>query len=527
MSEVNNRNLNGILPGDAENDLTMRPGNIPNVSPERGHNKLNSIMLPATQMFIDAVLNPFHAKNSARVPDLCSTQTICMRDYTDAISLQNGTALTDVIGYLFYWVYGLNMMTPFSYSGISDDNAGNNYYRVLAIPIRTDGTISQSDAVDVFQGVNSDTIFGVRSDNPEQEYMHYDYAGLVEAFRLFAGGIKILPTIETITSSDTTAIANIWGGQMTPGDLFNVMSNTPITEQKVDERYPSITPMSRMKRERCDAESSYSMASQQISDYRPRPSREKISRLLAKRIGHSYRRRSRHWVRDTANRLGATNHGGQIWELVRNCPDVEEYPNNMGCTVRFNPFQERDQLDYVDILQWDPDGLIEYLVNEMGGVGDAPIFSSQPSHMVTNDVHMPFIAVRFTQSISPAASLPVKLYSTYWMETELVQPTPIYSTKSTCDPRYDEIISVFSNTTRFPTVVSGHTFKSLFKLVDRAISAMVEEEPLLKLAYRDGKKAIGGLIKVHKKHKRKKKKKRTIRKEEKRIHRAERRAKRS
>jgi len=407
------------------------------------------IMESTTVDFLEAVMDPFKAVGAARVPDYHKANTICMRDYIDSYipEIPPITNTGPSAHYcLMLWSWGNTELGIALNTANATYNPVNNYYRVHYIFAGADGELHPNWAITI-RGVNQSQILGMQSDGT------CDYSGLAEAIRVFAGGLKVLPTIETITNNDAKAILNIWGGQLTPAEVYNTLG--AVSPQQMGTKtfsrpasddgsgWRSCTPYSRME---IKVDDDYKCG----KDVR-------VSKILRTRRGVGF---------------GALNTAGHVATLARNAKDVQEYPNAEGCTVRYNPFANEEQL-------------------EMFAVDRIAVASSgNRTTNVTDHILMPFILVQFTEGISLSDENPVSTYcrsfATFWAETELITPTPIYSEMSPVDYNYDKIRAIAGDTELFPTVTKGHSFKSFLqqagKFSSRAIKMGKELYPVARRA---------------------------------------------
>jgi hypothetical protein len=390
-----------------------------------------------TVSFLNAVLDPFKALDAARVPDLESSDSLCMRDYFDLFALQSMYTIGNISGVMIVLTYGQNDLV--TSLGLDNDAA---FYQTLILPI--DATGGDIDATLPFGRnafINQSTILGMQTDGT------CDYSGLAETIRIFAGGIKVLPTIEQITDSSTPAILNMWGGQVTPGELANIIENATLSNDMSSNPHSGgYHVKSRPKiddKESILEEKSEAFVSDDDDDD---DSISTVKAVTSMETGGKARINKFDRYRSKFGGLGALNTGLSCYDLVRNLKDVQEYPNNQGCTVRFNPFQRTDQLDTIGV------GEI-YMVSSSGAAG-----IKRDNNVVTNGLQFPFICVRFNQDMIPDAELPLKIYGSLWMECQLIQPSPIYSNRSPVDPNYPKIRAMMSDTVQWPLTVSGHTF---------------------------------------------------------------------
>jgi hypothetical protein len=388
--------------------------------------RLNGMIMESeTVDFLDAVMDPFKATQAARVPDLHKVNTLCMKDFIDAkvVTMPALTTLIDIHYCLIFWSWGNNNLYTSLNEANPTENPEDSWYRMHALFIGADG-VAHTDASGTYMGINNDQILGMQSDGT------CDYSGYASALRVFAGGLKVLPTIETITSSDTTAVLNYWGGLMTPGDLNNILDG-PVVLNAVDE---------------VKSQSTYS--SSQHFNFTPVSNQPTLPMLPPKM--KPLTRSNRH---DRLNRLqrrllrniGALNPGTDVASFARNCKEVQEYPNCEGVTVRYDPFQFEEQLEMYNV---------ERIQNS----------SSAKSSNRTDHIPFPFVLCEFTLPITSSlidpVAMPIKVFASFWLETELIEPTPIFSTLSPVDLNFDKVRAIAGNVIEYPVVTQGHSFKS-------------------------------------------------------------------
>lgn len=376
-----------------------------------------------TADFLSAVYDPFKSDIPARVPDMCTDETLCMNDYDDVIVISNNTGQS-MTGAMIFPLISQSFLSSLLSSYAGNVNVDNYYWRLAVLPIMSNSEVVGDLEYNLYNGINQTTILGALN----QATGANDYAlgeGLAESFRIFSFGIKVLPTIETITSSSTIAIANIWGGQMSADDLANIMTSFAMSHGK------SKTLLDY-----------YGIGERPIDEFKID---SKHSGPLAHAMKPAFLSNRRKFLR--AQRLGENHSGYSVFELVRNAAHVQEFPNSEGCTVRYNPFQRPDQLNWVDV---------DSIYNE------ATVTSQ--GWQALGGLQMPFVCIRFTKGISTDEDLPFKLYTRYWLETKLYMPTPIYTTPSPCDPNYDEIVRMASEH-KAPLAVKGHSFRSFYSML--------------------------------------------------------------
>lgn len=363
------------------------------------------IMKDCSIKFLNAVMDPFKSIDAARVPDFQKQSSICMRDYVDnyiPVAPANLEGTDSIDGMLLLWDWGwdstiASKTTPpfyrlqyyFSIQGVYND--------------LYEGTITTINADTILPNDGSGSF--TPSSNP---------SGLAQGVRIFAGGIKVLPVIETITSSDTLAVRNYWGGYMTPQDW-----------------------------------SSWTTGSYNLS------------------------------------------------EIVRNSRNVQEYPNAEGVTVRYDPFQYEEQLEFT------------YGRNFSLTVEDQEATKLGPHN--TDGCYFPFVYINFTDGLGIAdigQPFPIKIFASFWMESILKSPSPIYSMKSPVDLNFDRIRALAGDTDRFPPVTKGHSFADFLsqahKFVKEFVSVAHELAPVVKPVV----KAVSNVVKKKKVNRKVKKVKR-------------------
>lgn len=400
-------------------------------------------MKECTVKFLNAVMDPFKSDEAARVPDLQKQQSVCMRDYVDDyVPVLTDAAAADLQGVLIYWTFGPN---AFGALVNGDDIYENFYWQMWIVPVASDEVLYTNN-ITGGEGINASTILSMSTGLA-------DNGGLANAFRIFAGGIKALPTIELITDSNTIAVRNFWGGTLRPSDLANI-ADTLIPKTK--------TGRPELKEDWVQSTRSGSTLS------------------LPKEPPALVRQR----------RVGAVQTGLNIIELLRNQRNVVEFPNNTGVTVRYDPFQYEEQLEFIS--------------NENVNMNDTVRTKYNTSH-----VEFPFIFARFLNPITSGSSAPLRLFSTWWLEAEMVTPTPIYTTKSPVDLNFNRVRSMCSDTDRYPVSTRGHSFKSFIAMANSFVTDIEEAErelrPVSKFIGKVGKQ-INRAVKKRKRKKRKRKK---------------------
>jgi hypothetical protein len=137
--------------------------------------------------------------------------------------------------------------------------------------------------------------------------------------------------------------------------------------------------------------------------------------------------------------LRCISNGTDIETIMRSSPSSAVYGNNEGVTVRYNPFQTKEQLS----------------VRELDSLAATEIYSN------FDLLRMPTVMAMFSSGVAQDEQLPVRLSVQYWFEGQLQQPTPIYSTVSHSSPMYNEVQRLISNhREEFPLTTKGHSFSA-------------------------------------------------------------------
>jgi hypothetical protein len=170
---------------------------------------------PAMQNYISAVVDPFGSSEPAVIPDAMNDLSLCLKDQSE-----NGTTTNvfdgDLHGALFWLTYGYNTLSTiatvpalvYTLNLIGLDE--NNY------PILTSaGKYVSATSNNYVTITGSSTSVDIGT-------------SLVSRIRQVASGLRILPTIETVTDPTQVFMSYIIGGQMPPSDLFAAIDNGSI-----------------------------------------------------------------------------------------------------------------------------------------------------------------------------------------------------------------------------------------------------------------------------------------------------------
>jgi hypothetical protein len=308
----------------------------------------NNIKLSETTLnFIDAVINPFGAQNPAQVPDLCSFNSLCLTDRAESTSYVNATAGN---------ISGVLCIARFGYS--NEHNARGSIpgliYSLMIYGINSSNNLVTNNAVTTVSEIlpiNYSKICGnlINFDNN---------VALVTKLRVFAMGLRVWPTIETITDSATNAIDTIYSAQLSMNEIDRAFGSTL-----------------------------------------------------------------------------------DIYNVIKQANNVKSFTNNAGACSRYNPFQDEFQLRPL------------------------PLANANNSSVSFAGYYCPCIVVKFRNVVAAGSTIPAKIYSNYWIEGEITEPTPIYSTRSPVDIFYKEISAILSREDATPLVCEGHTFKSVWAIM--------------------------------------------------------------
>lgn len=143
------------------------------------------------------------------------------------------------------------------------------------------------------------------------------------------------------------------------------------------------------------------------------------------------------------------NNNSDVLLALKNSSCSKIFSNSEGCSGRYDPFQNEEQLNVLD-------GSLMY--------STAKAFDWYK---------MPVIIAKFSQTVASGSQLPVILNARFWIEASLRQPTPIYSQPSPIDPNFSLVRSILSGCTEvFPLVAKGHSFTAFVSSNPRIISVI-------------------------------------------------------
>jgi hypothetical protein len=124
-----------------------------------------------------------------------------------------------------------------------------------------------------------------------------------------------------------------------------------------------------------------------------------------------------------------------IRTTLKNSFGSEVYGNNEGATVRLDPTQVKDFYEMMPLQRWGSDNYRQ------------------------DYLKIPVIAMTFSEAIDFGETLPFITHCQWWMEAQLMLPTPIYASPSPVDPDFDKVLAMLSTCRDiYPIVTKGHSF---------------------------------------------------------------------
>jgi len=323
---------------------------------------------PALSKFIDCVTSPF-TSSGAQVPDHWEGFSLVLKDYIAAKQLTMFSSSSDTGGEVsaiaLFIVPGKMLQSSYyssSYSNYDSSSTDYGYWHVGCVSV-SGGTADPINDNNAYYGVP------VSATEPEIFNTTSYNTSLAQGARIVSYGMRVWPVIETVTSSDTNAIATIYAGEMSLAQLFQDFVAFGGTERSIPDG-------------------------------------------------------------------------------IESNPNFKLYSNSEGCSVRFNTLQD-GFLNFKTQYQW----------------------YNNPASFVDQYI-TPIIYITFTNPIvgvdqnngSHMFTLPIYLDVVTWLEGQLQIPTPITQQRSPIDPGFAQVRNmVLANKAGFPTVVSGHSFKTLAK----------------------------------------------------------------
>ncbi len=172
----------------------------------------------STLAFVKAVMSPIMADEPAQVPDLESSDTLCLTDYNEVSRPLNNNAAS--APGLLVWLRAhestvyTNLVSP-----------GGLVYSVCYAFCDANGLLLPNTATgkfDEYVPSNILTIQGGSTITPN--------SALVTGLRVFAMGLRILPTVEFVTDTSVTYVVRFTGGQISMQELGSCYANSANVE---------------------------------------------------------------------------------------------------------------------------------------------------------------------------------------------------------------------------------------------------------------------------------------------------------
>lgn len=166
-------------------------------------------ILESSRPFVSSVLDPFGADAPAFVPDLLHNNSICLTDTFETVptAAAAGGAPCDTI--LVFMRTG--------YSKFYNDQTQTNpdmLYTLSVLMLDSSGLV---DNYYNFELTNYKTIFSPVDGIPTA-------SALVAAYRIFAMGLRVLPSVEIVTNSAAPYVLYYVGGQLKLDDLESALA---------------------------------------------------------------------------------------------------------------------------------------------------------------------------------------------------------------------------------------------------------------------------------------------------------------
>lgn len=163
-----------------------------------------------TSAFLNAVVNPFGASASARVPDSYSGNSVCLTDWCDTTPAVSGANAVNYQGVAFVPLIGWSWLKS-SYS-----NQANMIYQILTLPLISSTGLIGLDAGNQLTStsfVNYETITGSTTTVDLDDC-------LVDALRIFSLGIRAWPITEVVTNTSDFHITRWYAGSISPNSIY-------------------------------------------------------------------------------------------------------------------------------------------------------------------------------------------------------------------------------------------------------------------------------------------------------------------
>lgn len=164
-----------------------------------------------TLNFVKAVVNPILAEEAALVPDLEAADSLCLTDYIEISRPVNGTA-SAVRGILIWLrVHESDLYT----SSVQTSGFVRYIYSLNYAFTDANGVMLPDSVTGKFYEVVPMNIVKIQGDVEPSVSL-----ALVTGLRLFAMGLRVLPTVEYVTDSTVNYLVRIIGGQLSMNELY-------------------------------------------------------------------------------------------------------------------------------------------------------------------------------------------------------------------------------------------------------------------------------------------------------------------
>lgn len=167
-----------------------------------------------TKAFLEAVMNPIMAEQAALVPDLECADSLCLTDYVELSRPVNNTV--GAVRGILIW---LRVHESYIYT---NDVSGTPKYIYSLCYGFTDANgdfLADSTTGKLYDiaPANVETIQGGTTINVDQ--------ALISGFRMFAMGLRVLPTVEFVTDTSVNYMVRVIGGQLSMEELVAGLNN--------------------------------------------------------------------------------------------------------------------------------------------------------------------------------------------------------------------------------------------------------------------------------------------------------------
>jgi len=162
-----------------------------------------------TKQYLDLVVNPITADSPSQVPDLSTEASLVCRSQLDYAEITNESTIP-IVGMFLFLRQGWNDLALAGGEGAAGDagQVSMGYYGVDA-----DGVLyGPAGAAAAYTGLAFNNVEAM--------------AAQAASLRLEAAGIRLLPTIETVTDSSIRYNSYVIGGQLTPIEILDAVTNS-------------------------------------------------------------------------------------------------------------------------------------------------------------------------------------------------------------------------------------------------------------------------------------------------------------